>query len=251
MTETVRKVIEEQKAYYQARALEYDEWFYRQGRYDHGPEHTKQWETEAEIVRQALAEVHLTGQVLDMAAGTGIWTHELIKTADHVTALDSSEEMLELNRRRVQSDKVTYVLTDLFYWQPVMAYDGVFMGFWLSHVPPSLLYDFIGTIAGSLKPGGKFFFVDSMEEPTATAKDMVGSLAENLAKRESSSRASESHNSTITRRLNDGREFQIVKIFYWPADLTEQFRSYDIHLSVKQTDNFFLYGWGTKLMNEG
>jgi demethylmenaquinone methyltransferase/2-methoxy-6-polyprenyl-1,4-benzoquinol methylase len=251
MTKILQKAIEEQKAYYQARAQEYDEWFYRQGRYDYGPEHTKQWETEAEIVRQALAEVHLTGQVLDMAAGTGIWTQELIKTADHVTALDSSEEMLELNRRRVQSDKVTYVLTDLFYWQPVMAYDGVFMGFWLSHIPSALLYDFIGTIAGALKPGGKLFFADSLAEPTATAKDMVASLVENLASRETPSNAAESNFSTITRRLNDGREFQIVKVFYWPADLTERFRSYDIHLNVKQTDNFFLYGWGTKLMDAG
>ncbi len=29
-------ILEEQKAYYRERAAEYDEWFYRQGRYDHG-----------------------------------------------------------------------------------------------------------------------------------------------------------------------------------------------------------------------
>jgi demethylmenaquinone methyltransferase/2-methoxy-6-polyprenyl-1,4-benzoquinol methylase len=146
MAETLQEILEEQKAYYRARAQEYDEWFYRRGRYNHGPEHTQQWKSEAAQIRQALAEANLTGQVLDIAAGTGIWTQELIKTADHVTALDSSEEMIALNRVRLQSDKVTYTLTDLFYWQPVMAYDGVFMGFWLSHVPPALLYDFIGTV---------------------------------------------------------------------------------------------------------
>ncbi len=31
-----RRLIEEQIAYYRARAPEYDEWFFRQGRYDHG-----------------------------------------------------------------------------------------------------------------------------------------------------------------------------------------------------------------------
>lgn len=250
MPEKLKRVIEEQKAYYQARAQEYDEWFYRQGRYDHGPEHTRQWETEAEIVRQALTEANLTGQILDIAAGTGIWTQELVKTADHVTALDSSEEMFELNRGRVQSDKVTYTLTDLFYWQPVMLYDAIFMGFWLSHVPSSLLYDFIGTIAGALKPGGKVFFVDSLAEPTSTARDMIDGFVSSLTEREISPGVHENSHSVITRRLNDGREFQIVKMFYLSADLAEQFRSYDIHLTIKQTDNFFLYGWGTKLKDE-
>ncbi len=33
---TDRRILEEQKAYYRARAAEYDEWFYREGRYDHG-----------------------------------------------------------------------------------------------------------------------------------------------------------------------------------------------------------------------
>jgi ubiquinone/menaquinone biosynthesis C-methylase UbiE len=246
MAETLQKVIEEQKAYYQARAQEYDEWFYRRGRYDHGPEHTRQWESEAEEVRRALAEANLTGQVLDIAAGTGIWTQELLKTADHVTALDSSEEMFELNRRRVQSDKVTYTLTDLFYWQPVIAYDAVFMGFWLSHVPPALLYDFIGTVAGALKPGGKLFFVDSLAEPSATAKDSINSLVKDLAQREASAKLAQSDYSTITRRLNDGREFQVVKVYYLPNDLADRFRAYDLSITVKQTDNFFLYGWGTK-----
>jgi demethylmenaquinone methyltransferase/2-methoxy-6-polyprenyl-1,4-benzoquinol methylase len=182
-----------------------------------------------------------------MAAGTGIWTQELIKTADHVTALDSSEEMLELNRDRVQSDKVTYTVTDLFYWQPVMAYDAVFMGFWLSHVPPALLYDFIGTIAGALKPGGKLFFVDSRPEPTSTAKDMIDSVTKHLAQRKASAQFAESDYATITRRLKDGREFQVVKVYYLPVDLTERFKAYDLSVTVRQTDNFFLYGWGAKL----
>jgi demethylmenaquinone methyltransferase/2-methoxy-6-polyprenyl-1,4-benzoquinol methylase len=247
MTDTLQEVIEEQKAYYQARAQEYDEWFYRQGRYNHGPEHTRQWENEAEEVRRALAEANLTGQVLELAAGTGIWTQELLKTADHITALDSSEEMFELNRRRVQRSKVTYTLTDLFYWQPVMAYDAVFMGFWLSHVPPPLLYDFIGTVAGALKPEGKLFFIDSLQASSATARDMVDSIARIPVQTKASSKPSQDDYATLTRRLNDGREFQIIKVYYLPGDLTERFHAYDLSVAVKRTGNFFLYGWGTKL----
>lgn len=128
-----------------------------------------------------------------------------------------------------------------------MAYDAVFMGFWLSHVPPALLYDFIGTVAGALKPGGKFFFVDSLPEPTSTARDMMDRMAKDIAKKEVKLNLTESDYATITRRLNDGREFQVVKVYYLPVDLTERFKDYNLAISVKQTANFFLYGWGTKL----
>jgi hypothetical protein len=74
MTDHLEDLLEEQKAYYQARANEYDEWFYRRGRYNHGAEHRQKWEGEVEQVRQALVDFQLTGHVLDIAAGTGIWT---------------------------------------------------------------------------------------------------------------------------------------------------------------------------------
>jgi demethylmenaquinone methyltransferase/2-methoxy-6-polyprenyl-1,4-benzoquinol methylase len=247
MAETLQKIIEAQKSYYQARAQEYDEWFYRRGRYDHGPEHTRQWQAEAEEVCGALAAANLTGQVLDVAAGTGIWTQELVKTADHVTALDSSPEMLELNHRRLPGNQVTYTLTDLFYWQPVMSYNAIFMGFWLSHVPLALMYNFIGTMAGALAPGGKLFFVDSLPEVSSTARDQVNTLAQSLAQRAESPANLESDYGVITRRLSDGREFQVVKVFYLPNDLVNRFKAHDIHITVKQTANFFIYGWSAKL----
>ena len=246
MSDMLQKILEEQKIYYEARAREYDEWFYRQGRYDRGPEHARQWQAEADELRRALQEANLTGQVLEMAAGTGIWTQELVKTADYVTALDSSAEMLEINRQKIQSERVTYTLTDIFYWQPVVAYDAIFMGFWLSHVPPAMLYEFIGTVAGALKPGGKIFFVDSLPELSSTAKDMTRDLAETLARREGASELLASDYATILRRLNDGREFQIVKAYYLPDNLAGQFKTYDIDMTIKQTTNFFLYGWGRK-----
>ncbi len=107
MSPNLQNLLEQQKQYYQARATEYDQWFYRQGRYDFGPDHTQQWEAEVQLVRQRLMETNLTGQILEFAAGTGIWTQELLKTANHVTALDSSDEVLEINRYKTQSDRVT------------------------------------------------------------------------------------------------------------------------------------------------
>jgi demethylmenaquinone methyltransferase/2-methoxy-6-polyprenyl-1,4-benzoquinol methylase len=75
------RLIEEQIAYYQARAGEYDEWFLRQGRYDHGPEMNARWFAEVEQVARALEAFAPAGDVLELASGTGLWTQRLAPTA--------------------------------------------------------------------------------------------------------------------------------------------------------------------------
>ena len=48
-----RELIQEQIAYYRARAAEYDDWFFRRGRYDRGRDFNEQWTGElAEPERQ-------------------------------------------------------------------------------------------------------------------------------------------------------------------------------------------------------
>ena len=47
-------IIQQQITYYSARAEEYDEWFYRTGRYDRGEEINQRWFNEAIVVRTAL-----------------------------------------------------------------------------------------------------------------------------------------------------------------------------------------------------
>ena len=66
-----------QDSAYRARASEYDEWFYRQNRYDRGEEINKQWFNEAAEVRRALHGIGQVDSALEMAGGTGIWTQEL------------------------------------------------------------------------------------------------------------------------------------------------------------------------------
>ena len=61
-----------------------------------------------------------------MAPGTGIWTEQLVKIGDQVTALDASPEMIAINQAKLASDKVTFIETDLFAWQPQQQYDMVF-----------------------------------------------------------------------------------------------------------------------------
>ncbi|MEH1867655.1 MAG: hypothetical protein V7K69_21970 [Nostoc sp.] len=47
-------ILQQQIEYYRARANEYDEWFYRKGRYDRSPEINKRWFNEIAVIKDTL-----------------------------------------------------------------------------------------------------------------------------------------------------------------------------------------------------
>jgi 2-polyprenyl-3-methyl-5-hydroxy-6-metoxy-1,4-benzoquinol methylase len=232
MTDTVAPdVLTDMVDYYRARAAEYDEWWYRQGRYDRGAEQNGRWFTEMEALYAAFDALNFTGDVLELAPGTGIWTERLLTTAETITAVDASEEMTAINRAKVRSGRVSYIIADLFTWQPERQYDGVCFGFWISHVPTDRLDGFLATVASALRPGGTVFFVDGRREPTSTAADHT---------------LPDQGSQVMTRKLNDGRSYQIVKNFYDPDALAAQCARAGLAVAVRETPTYFLYGTGMR-----
>src|SRR6266702_5699923 len=151
-----RGILQDQIDYYRARAGEYDEWWFRTGRYDRGPEFNAQWQTEVASVEEAL-DAWLAARhpqnVLELACGTGLFTRRLAPRVPHVTSVDASPEVIAINRSRVTADNVEYVEADLFSWRPAQVYDAVFFSFWLSHVPDERFAAFWKTVADALAPG--------------------------------------------------------------------------------------------------
>jgi len=154
-------ILNEMAAYYRARAPEYDAWFARREQRGDSPAENDLWFAEVGLVFAALDDLAMGGHVLELAAGSGIWTERLLRAAAHVTAVDVAPEMITLNRARIGDDRVRYILADLFTWHPDQTYEGVCFAFWLSHVPRERLDAFLDMVAAALKPGGKVFFVDS------------------------------------------------------------------------------------------
>lgn len=222
-------VLQQQIAYYRARAGEYDEWFLRQGRYDRGPVLNQRWFDEIAVAVRALDDFHPTGDMLELAAGTGLWTQHLIRTATSVTCVDSSPEALALNRERLPGANIRYIQADLFAWQPDHRYDTVFFSFWLSHVPPARFIAFWERVRAALKPAGRVCFIDALYEPSSTARDhqLEGANA-----------------TTLTRRLNDGREYRIIKVFHDPAALQRQLASLGWNATITSTGSYFYVGAG-------
>lgn len=227
-------VVREQIAYYRARAAEYDDWFLRRGRYDRGEDATRRWFEQVEEVRRALRDLPLDAKnVLELAPGTGIWTEELFDRVAHLTAVDASQEMIALNRQRLgdRAEGITYIESDLFEWRPPQEFDAVVFCFWISHVPVRLIDEFLANVASMLAPGGTVFFLDARKEHLSTAADHVLPLGDD---------------EVITRRLDDGREFAIIKNFWSAAALRDKCARAGLDVRVHETADYFQFGSGTR-----
>src|SRR5918912_1913205 len=171
----VDRLLAEQRRYYRERAPEYDDWWYRRGTYALDPETAARWFADVAELEAALDAFGPRGDVLELAAGTGIWTKHLLRHADRVTAVDSAPEVLELNRARTDG-AAEYVLADVFEWEPPREFDVCFFGFWHSHVPSGRFEAFWRLVGRALKPEGRAFLVDNVR--LGDARHLVSSTGE-------------------------------------------------------------------------
>lgn len=222
-------LLDEQAAYYRARAGEYDEWWRREGRYDRGPVATARWHDEVTQVEAALDAFAPEGDVLELASGTGWWTERLARRASRLTCVDASSEAIDINRAMLSRAGLVpprYVEANLFAWTPDRRYDVVFFSFWLSHVPPARFEEFWAMVGEALKPGGRVFLIDSLPDETSTARD----------------HSMPNQGGVQERRLNDGKTFRIVKLFYEPNSLAARLRRLDWRADLRATPAYFVYG---------
>jgi 2-polyprenyl-3-methyl-5-hydroxy-6-metoxy-1,4-benzoquinol methylase len=143
----------------------------------------------------------LTGQVLELACGTGHFTEPLSQIAAHVDAYDGAPEMLDiLNERGLPN--VTISCVNIFDWEPARRWDAIFFNNWLAHVPDELLEGFWNTLVHALEPGGRVVFVDVTPIEKWNEYEVF---------------QRDGHD--FVRRPVDGQDFEIFKRFWDPAEL--------------------------------
>ena len=213
-------------AYYQARAPEYDDWYLRRGRYERGPIHDAAWNAELDLAGRWLDELPISGEIVELAAGTGWWS-PLLASKGELSMYDGAPAPLDRARERLVAHRLRAHLHVRDAWaEPDRAVDAVFTGFWLSHVPRARLADFLGVVRRWLRPGGTFAFIDSLPDPQSSAVDHPAPADD-----------------ASVRRLDDGREFTIVKVYYEPEVLEAALgRAGFADARVTTTGRFFLTG---------
>lgn len=212
--------------YYEARAPEYDDWYLRRGRYERGPVHDAAWNAELDVAGRWLDGLPIAGEIVELAAGTGWWS-PLLASKGELSLYDAAAAPLERARERLVAHRLRAHLHVRDAWdEPDRTVDAVFAGFWLSHLPRTRLDAFLGVVRRWLKPGGTFAFIDSLLDPQSSAADHPAPADDRSV-----------------RRLDDGREFTIVKVYYEPGELeTALARAGFEGARVTTTGRFFLTG---------
>jgi demethylmenaquinone methyltransferase/2-methoxy-6-polyprenyl-1,4-benzoquinol methylase len=213
-------------AYYEARAPEYDDWYLRRGRYERGPVHDAAWNAELDAAGRWLDSLPIAGEIVELAAGTGWWS-PLLAIKGTLSLYDGSAAPLERARERLLAHGLRAHLHVRDAWaEPDREVDAVFTGFWLSHVPRDRLDAFLALVRRWLKPGGTFAFIDSRLDPQSSAADHPPPADDRSV-----------------RRLDDGREFTIVKVYYEAAELAAALERAGLEApAVTTTGRFFLLG---------
>ena len=213
-------------AYYQARAGEYDDWYLRRGRYSHGPIHDTAWNAELDGAGTWLDAIPFRGEIVELAAGTGWWS-PLLASKGELWLYDAAEAPLDRARDRLLAHRLRAHIHVRDIWEePDRQVDGVFCGFWLSHVERERTAEFLALVRRWLKPGGTFAFIDSLPDPASGASD----------------NPTPSDDRSV-RRLDDGREFTIVKVYREPSELEAALREAGFRdIAVRTTGRFFVLG---------
>jgi SAM-dependent methyltransferase len=227
-------------AYYQARAPEYDDWYLRRGRYEHGPIHDAAWNAELDAAGRWLDNLPIAGRIVELAAGTGWWS-PLLASKGELWMYDAAEAPLARARERLVAHRLRAHLHIRDAWaEPgaesadVSSVDGsaadgspadaLFAGFWLSHVERARTSAFLELAARWLAPGGRIALIDSLPDLSSGAVDHEPPADDRSV-----------------RRLDDGREFSIVKVYRSVDEIAAAMRAAAFHdVEVTTTGRFFV-----------
>jgi len=212
--------------YYSARAGEYDDWYLRRGRYTHGAAEDEAWRVDLDAAAEWLSRRSLRGRIVELAAGTGWWSPILARMGQ-LTLLDAASEPMEIARSRLAAAALAAEFQVRDAWaEPFGSVEGLFAGFWISHVDRSRLDEFLGLAFRWLAPGGLLAFIDSRPDSASSAQDHRPPEGD-----------------VQVRRLNDGSSFHVRKVFYGPAELSAALgKAGFIDVGVEVTARFFVLG---------
>jgi SAM-dependent methyltransferase len=182
-------------AYYAARAREYEQIYARP-------------ERQADLGRlQRLLPALFAGRsVLEIACGTGYWTHFLARDAKRVVALDASPETLQVAvAKDWPAGRVAFRVADAYDLPGDLGdFDAAFAGFWWSHVPVRDRGAFLAGLDRRLLAGARVVLLDNrFVEGSSTPVE----------------RRDGDGNTYQRRRLNDGSEHVVLKNFPAEAEL--------------------------------
>jgi len=210
------------ESYYAKRAREYERIYDKVERQE-----------ELAWLRDRLPRLFEGRRVLEVACGTGYWTQVLARRAEHVTACDVNEPVLEIAREKpIRRGRVSFVRADAF--SPGGLCDGcnaAFAGFWWSHVRKSDLSRWLAGMAGALPKGSLLAMLDNR---------YVEGSSTPVSRRDAQG------NTYQVRPLLSGETHEVLKNFPTAAELTDAVRPFAAEAHLEETRYYWLLVFRTR-----
>jgi ubiquinone/menaquinone biosynthesis C-methylase UbiE len=180
--------------YYRRRAAEYEAIYAKPERQD-----------DLGHLRAAIPARLRGATVLEIACGTGYWTHLVSPVASRVVATDVAEEPMRLARAKTYEGKVQFSIADAYaLHESLGSFDAALAVFWWSHVPRQRIGEFLGSLHARLERGARVVLMDNRYVENSSTP-----ITE-----------SDAHGNTYQlRRLGDGGEVRVLKNFPSEAEL--------------------------------
>ena len=203
------------KHYYADRAYEYNKTYLR-------PERQK----DIKKLHRLLKILFIDQFVLEIACGTGYWTKTIASVSKFITAIDINNEVLQIARNRgIPSNQAVFIQDDVYILKKIQdTFSAGFAGFWWSHISKSKLKQFIFSFHLKLQSKALVVFIDNRR-----------------VKRSSTpiSRMDVEGNTYQIRKLEDGREYEILKNFPTKKEIRDTLGNEVKNLKIK----FLKYFW--------
>jgi ubiquinone/menaquinone biosynthesis C-methylase UbiE len=187
--------------YYNERAHEYEKVYFR-----NDPIRQK----EQILIQQKLQKLFTDQSILEIACGTGYWTQFIAKTAKHITALDYSNEVLNIaNKKNISPSKVNFLQRDAYQLDKISGnFEGGIANFWFSHIPKFRIQKFLNQLHNKLGSGTTVFMADNI---------YIKSIGGTLIYKENDP------NTYKLRTLDNGTKYEIIKNYYTEEELKNIF----------------------------
>ena len=145
----------------------YNAWAYQ---YDNNINPTR--DLDKNVTKKSLSNIDFF-KVLELGCGSGKNTEWIITKADKLVGLDFSKNMLDLARKKIKNDKVTFINTDINKNWPVNdnSFDLAIINLTLEHI--EILEHIFSSLFMKLTQGGKCFICELHPK-----KQLAGSMAQ-------------------------------------------------------------------------
>jgi ubiquinone/menaquinone biosynthesis C-methylase UbiE len=193
--------------YYSKRANDYEQIYHR---------NNPVRQSEQAKIKNLLRNSFGNKSVLEIACGTGYWTKAVAQTAQSITAVDNSTEMLEV--AKAKNIKAHFINDNAYTLNNVNdEFNAGLANFWFSHIPKDQINIFLTTFHKKLLPGSTVIMAENILN-----KDIGGEYI----------KKDEDVNTYKLRTLNDGTTYQILKNYYNEEELLSIFKPLSSELKI-------------------